>query len=206
MPWSGAAAPATSFSSVELPVAVNWASNVCQSLPPTSVTDRSAKVACPTVLARSALLRAAGGFDESLDLCEDYDLWLRLATRSPALAVPQRLTKVRLHADSNTWHRPEVNLAFARVYGNFRRNETRPPIELQLCDQQQAAYWVRYGREAWGRGRRGDALLAFLRALQRQPRQPDLWSAVSGKLFGAFRPASSSARSTSSAKDSRDAT
>jgi glycosyltransferase involved in cell wall biosynthesis len=168
--------------------------------------SHSAKVACPTVLARRELLQAAGGFDESLDFCEDFDLWLRLATRSPALAVSQRLTKVRLHADSNTWHRPEVNLAFVRVYGNFRRDSARQSIELQLCDQQQAAYWVRYGREVWGPGRRGDALLAFLRALRRQPRQPELWSAVSRKLLGAFRSASSSARSTSSAKDGRDAT
>jgi glycosyltransferase involved in cell wall biosynthesis len=37
------------------------------------------RLATPTVMARRAALEQLGGFDTGLDICEDYDLWLRLS-------------------------------------------------------------------------------------------------------------------------------
>ncbi|MFP6855612.1 MAG: hypothetical protein VB980_07490, partial [Opitutales bacterium] len=37
------------------------------------------------------LLRETGGFDESLEVCEDYDLWLQVTAREPVLFVDQPL-------------------------------------------------------------------------------------------------------------------
>jgi glycosyltransferase involved in cell wall biosynthesis len=53
-----------------------------------------------TVMIRKDVLVAAGGFDESLPACEDYDLWLRLCARLPVLFLDEALT-VRYggHAD-----------------------------------------------------------------------------------------------------------
>jgi glycosyltransferase involved in cell wall biosynthesis len=56
-----------------------------------------ASVQTSTVCAERSLLVAAGGFDESLRFVEDYDLWFRLARRSPVAAVPEVLTEVREH-------------------------------------------------------------------------------------------------------------
>ncbi len=42
------------------------------------------------LLHRSVFARV-GGFDETLPACEDYDLWLRVAYRYPALLVAQKL-------------------------------------------------------------------------------------------------------------------
>lgn len=56
-------------------------------------------VALPSVVASRALLERVGGFDEDLTLCEDYDLWLRLAAHSPVDAVDEPLTVVRRHGE-----------------------------------------------------------------------------------------------------------
>lgn len=43
------------------------------------------------VLLEADLLRAVGGFDETLPACEDYDLWLRLCAQEPVLFVNEPL-------------------------------------------------------------------------------------------------------------------
>ena len=43
------------------------------------------------------LLREVGGFDEAMRSGEDYDLWMRLALRSPVALVDEPLVDVRRH-------------------------------------------------------------------------------------------------------------
>lgn len=50
-------------------------------------------VATSTVVARTALLRAVGGFNEQLARSEDWDLWLHLAACAPVGCVPQPLAE-----------------------------------------------------------------------------------------------------------------
>ena len=57
-----------------------------------------AHAALPTILVERLLLAETGGFDESLALFEDHDLWLRLAARAEVAVVPRPLVKVRRHA------------------------------------------------------------------------------------------------------------
>ena len=46
------------------------------------------------------LFLEVGGFDESLAVCEDYDLWLRMALRSPIMTLPEpQIVKYGGHAD-----------------------------------------------------------------------------------------------------------
>jgi glycosyltransferase involved in cell wall biosynthesis len=47
------------------------------------------------VMMRRALFEELGGFDESLPACEDYDLWLRVATRLPVHFVEMPLVVKR---------------------------------------------------------------------------------------------------------------
>jgi len=44
-----------------------------------------------TVICESALLAEMGGFDENLPVCEDYDLWLRIAAKHPIPLIKQIL-------------------------------------------------------------------------------------------------------------------
>jgi glycosyltransferase involved in cell wall biosynthesis len=44
-----------------------------------------------SVVVRRALLERLGGFDETLPVCEDYDLWLRICARHPVLFLEEAL-------------------------------------------------------------------------------------------------------------------
>ena len=55
-----------------------------------------------TVVARRRAVVEAGGFDETLHRCEDFDLWLRLATRGRLLYTREVLGRRRLHAASQS--------------------------------------------------------------------------------------------------------
>jgi len=49
---------------------------------------------CPSsVLLRRDLFDVIGGFDETLSVCEDYDLWLRITAREPVHYLDQALVR-----------------------------------------------------------------------------------------------------------------
>lgn len=53
-----------------------------------------------SAMIRREVLNALGGFDEALPVCEDYDLWLRIASRFPIFFLPEKLIIKRGgHAD-----------------------------------------------------------------------------------------------------------
>lgn len=56
-------------------------------------------IALPSVVVSRALIERVGLFDEQLLMCEDYELWLRLAAASDVDAVDEPLTMVRRHAE-----------------------------------------------------------------------------------------------------------
>jgi glycosyltransferase involved in cell wall biosynthesis len=47
------------------------------------------------VMMTRELFRKTGGFDESFPVCEDYDLWLRIAIEHPVPLLPQKLVVKR---------------------------------------------------------------------------------------------------------------
>ena len=60
-------------------------------------------IAQPSSLLRRATLEQAGGLDESLHYCMDYDLWIRLHKHAPSLNLGKEvLSAYRLHDDSKT--------------------------------------------------------------------------------------------------------
>jgi glycosyltransferase involved in cell wall biosynthesis len=62
-----------------------------------SLVKAETVIALPSVVATRELLQEAEGFDEGLVMCEDYDLWLRLAMLSQIDTVDEPLTMVRRH-------------------------------------------------------------------------------------------------------------
>ena len=62
------------------------------------------------VMARRKLFDAVGLFDESLPACEDYDLWLRIASRYPVgLIEKPYLIKYGGHADQRSREFPAMD-------------------------------------------------------------------------------------------------
>jgi tetratricopeptide (TPR) repeat protein len=55
-------------------------------------------VLTPTVVVRKHCFERVGKFDEQLQICEDYDMWLRLAKSFALQGVPRPLVRVRVHS------------------------------------------------------------------------------------------------------------
>lgn len=100
-----------------------------------------AYVALPTVLVERRLLDEAGPFDEELRFGEDYDLWLRLATRSDVVAVADKLTQVRLHAGNHSHDRRGFYRDWLRLYEKAGARTTDPRL-LDICRRKRAAMAV----------------------------------------------------------------
>jgi glycosyltransferase involved in cell wall biosynthesis len=64
-----------------------------------SLIKMKTSIALPSVMVRRQLLAQVGGFDVALRMCEDYDLWLRLAPLSEIHGVRETLLHVRNHRE-----------------------------------------------------------------------------------------------------------
>ncbi len=73
-----------------------------------ALADGRASLRTPGVIAERSLLEEAGGFDETLRSCEDYDLWMRLAVLSPVALVDAPVVRVRLNDASHSNHSPQL--------------------------------------------------------------------------------------------------
>jgi hypothetical protein len=58
-------------------------------------------IATPAIVVRKKCYEQVGDFDTQLSICEDYDMWLRLAKGFTIVGLPTPLVKVRVH-DSST--------------------------------------------------------------------------------------------------------
>ena len=107
----------------------------------TQTVRTTASIRPSGVLASTALVRAVGAFDEAIDCSEDYDLWLRLALRSPVCVVDEPLISVRRH--SSNPRRPAGAPHLARDY-SLRK------LEGQLAGAQRELLVEERSRNALG--------------------------------------------------------
>jgi glycosyltransferase involved in cell wall biosynthesis len=125
-----------------------------------------------TVLVRTDLLRQVGGFDESLWLGQDWDLWLRLARR-PAVACPEYVVATLEHAARSALQDRKLLIATADEL--LRRSGG------DQADRRAAAQWI--ANEYFRGGRRLQASYLYLRAAIAYRSPGNLPPAV-GALFG----------------------
>jgi len=104
-------------------------------------------VASSSVLADRAFLLEAGGFDETFVWGEDYDLWVRLALRSPIASVRGSRVRHRVHANQFTrGRRPRVHapqLVILRTLGKTARSAASWQVRA-LCLREAARLGARY--------------------------------------------------------------
>jgi len=94
------------------------------------LVSHTAELRTPSVMVARQLLSDVGGFDESMRSGEDYDLWMRLALRSPVAVVEEPLVDVR-HHDRN----------YSRDWAIAFDGRDRSLAKLQsLVDPQRAAF------------------------------------------------------------------
>ena len=90
---------------------------------------RRCTIATPTVMVRRYVLGERLQFDESLRVCEDVLLWIRLARESAIIGIDEALTKMRLHGKTHALD-PSAQMAGLR---NLIDHVIKDNPDLSLC-------------------------------------------------------------------------
>lgn len=94
-----------------------------------------------TVMARTDVLRRAGGYDPAMVPAEDYDLWLRLLPYARFARHPRALYSVRVHAASSSVRRrtDQIDRVITAKLRHLRRVcpglPRRPSLALPCADR-----------------------------------------------------------------------
>jgi glycosyltransferase involved in cell wall biosynthesis len=130
-------------------------------------------IAMPSVIVSRELLEQVGGFDEGLVMCEDYDLWLRLAAQSEVDAIDEALTLVTRHAE----HSGNEIISFqdcVRVFEKVMRADGTEHLHSILREKRAEAA-AGLARSHASRGDRGAALRTLLSSARFCWRYPLWW-------------------------------
>lgn len=94
-----------------------------------------------TVIVRRDVLASVGGFDESLPLSTDWDMWLRLAAAGHRFAyLPEAMTDYLWHANNMSRDQREIAGAALTIFSRLFRSGTLPPA-LQREEGRCLARW-----------------------------------------------------------------
>ncbi|MGX9962265.1 glycosyltransferase family 2 protein [Roseomonas sp. F4] len=139
-------------------------------------------VATSTVMARTSLLRAVGGFNTQLQRAEDWDLWLHLAACAPVGCLPRPLADRLIRAmDPEGTEGAARRVAHHRVADAYAAAVSRlDDGALRLCRTSQLALEADGAAMA---GRRVQAAMLRLSAFAQQPSR-DMARAAAWDLFG----------------------
>jgi glycosyltransferase involved in cell wall biosynthesis len=117
-------------------------------------------VAAPTVVARKTVLEAVGGFDETMRVHEDGDLWRRILRRYEVMGIHEPLVLVRLHAENSRVDvREYLRSELYMLEKGFRES---PEIGWFDRRKMRARSYLRYGLQARGTLRFNYLLYSFL--------------------------------------------
>jgi glycosyltransferase involved in cell wall biosynthesis len=123
-----------------------------------------------TVLCERSLFAAVGGFDPALSQCADWDMWIRLATRTDFLYVDEPLVTYRQHASSMSRNAPlyehDVRLLLDKAFAM----PLSTPVRARRSEGWGRAYMVLAGTY-FHAGLYSDFLRCVVRAAWFNPRQ-----------------------------------
>jgi LmbE family N-acetylglucosaminyl deacetylase/glycosyltransferase involved in cell wall biosynthesis len=135
-----------------------------------------------TVLAPAPLLRKAGGFDESLEYSEDWDLLIRLAGESPFRHVRAVTCEYRVFGEGEPGHVASGGEAFQRarqrIYERYRERRTEEGM-ARVIDRLRAQVSVWYHREGENRERLAEAGRLAARCAALEAERPKLAARLS---------------------------
>jgi glycosyltransferase involved in cell wall biosynthesis len=135
-----------------------------------------------TVLVQRSLLREVAGFDVSLRVGEDYDLWLRLSRLTPILHVPCAYALYRLHPANLTKRVPAKNYKGEVVTRALARWGMSSPegrrADVTRVKRGLARSWADFAGASLLAGHAGAALRAAARSVTTYPWQLLAWQVL----------------------------
>jgi glycosyltransferase involved in cell wall biosynthesis len=139
------------------------------------VVTHTAELRTPSVVVTRQLLIDVGGFDEGMRSGEDYDLWTRLALRSPVAVLDEPLVDVRRH-ERNYSH--DWAIAFAgrdRSLARLQAQAAVDPRRRALLRRERARNGAKLVAEHARRGERLEALRALVSSAAYSWSYPEWW-------------------------------
>lgn len=138
-------------------------------------------VATSTVVARTALLRSVGGFNERLQRAEDWDLWLHLAACAPVGCVPGRLADRLVRAIDPESAEGMMRRAARRLVSDayLPAVTALDPAAARLC--RSSGFAIEADGAALA-GRRARAALLRLSALMGAPTSRSAWELLGRRM------------------------
>ena len=146
----------------------------------TQVVRTSASIRLPSVVASTDLVREAGGFDEAIDRSEDYDLWLRLALRSPICVVDEPLLLVRRHPSNE--NRQPGSAHLARDYSLRKLAGQLTGAQRRLLVQERSRNALAMAATVAARGGRWESVAIVCKSLPLGWKYPHWWCGAA-KVF-----------------------
>jgi len=131
-------------------------------------------VSTPTVIVRRSVLTACGGFDESLGVGQDTDLWFRIALRHRFAAISEPLVLRRFHGSNITKDARRLAAAVVEIWGRYLGAvvEREPHMRRAILADYAAKRWHHHfleGCAALHERRRSDARRRFFEAILARP-------------------------------------
>jgi glycosyltransferase involved in cell wall biosynthesis len=149
-----------------------------------SLVAHTAELRTPTVMVTRQLLLDVGGFDEAMRSGEDYDLWMRLALRSPVALLDEPLVDVRRH-DRN--HSRDWAIAFdGRDRSLAKLQAAVDPRRRDLLRRERARNGAKLVAEHVRRGERREALAAFVDSAPYSWPYPSWWWRAARAVAGRY--------------------
>ena len=132
-----------------------------------------------SILVRREVLNEVGIFDETFRICEDYDLWMRIARRHPVLYVDRVLSKYRVRPDGLSGSLEERqsrwNYYGIQVREKHLRNEWIPSEFHGLVKSSLSRLCWNVGWTYFSQNRFNEARAFFVRCIRYQPFQVKPW-------------------------------
>lgn len=130
---------------------------------------RESQIATPTVLTRKNLLEQLGGFDESLQVGEDQDLWIRLGQLGKLAWIDEDLVEIVKREDS--YNAERLALEQQDVLGLIKKHLIQNASIITRRERRDilAHRYGQFARNAYARGQYACAARLFLQQLTQRP-------------------------------------
>jgi len=136
-----------------------------------------------TCLVPRRILDEVGGFDESLSMAIDYDLWLRISTRYPFHHLPKVLARYRIWGGQMS-HRTGERLDNAlRMMTKFMR-ENGDAVTPAEARRAWAYTYTTRGRWLARTGQRSAAMFDYQKAIEHNPLDLRAWKSMVRLVLG----------------------
>jgi glycosyltransferase involved in cell wall biosynthesis len=145
----------------------------CPSIGPVtfeSVLSEQSQIPISGTVVRREVVVNAGGFDERLAMCDDYEMWLRLAFRGARITYhPDVLSRIRIGRPSSlSSSKSKMVAAFVTILSNVKAgwnlSVEQQALLAEKLRQEQALLALELGKEFLKKGEFGEARIQLEKA------------------------------------------